>query len=29
LLAGLAASMVAQQFVVFVVPTAFAFYLGI
>jgi hypothetical protein len=29
LLAGLAASVVAQQFVVFVVPTAFAFYLGI
>jgi O-antigen ligase len=29
LLAGLAASAVAQQFVVFVVPTAFAFYLGI
>jgi O-antigen ligase len=29
LLAGLAASLVAQQFVVFVVPTAFAFYLGI
>lgn len=29
LLAGLAASVVAQQFVVFVVPTAFLFYLGI
>ena len=29
LLAGLAASVVAQQFVVFVVPTAFAFFLGI
>jgi O-antigen ligase len=29
LLAGLAASVVAQQFVVFVVPTAFVFYLGI
>ena len=29
LLAGLAASVVTQQFVVFVVPTAFAFYLGL
>jgi O-antigen ligase len=29
LLAGLIASVVAQQFVVFMVPTAFAFYLGI